>query len=81
MTRGHLLSELVEAGLAPSERYLMNRLRDGRIKGMKVGHQWRMTDAHIADYIAAVENHTVPRIAAEPTTGLSSASRRLRRVS
>lgn len=78
MTRAHPLAEIVEAGLAPSERFLQVRLRDGRIRGMKVGHQWRMTDEHIAEYIASHENHTLPRIPRHEPGGLSLASMRRR---
>lgn len=79
MTRAHKLQVLVAAGLAPSERFLQKRLRAGLIRGIKVGREWRMTDEHIDEYVASMENQARPRIHREtPTGGLSVASMRRR---
>lgn len=78
MTRGHTLDELVDAGLAPSVRYLQMRLRAGRIPGRKIGHTWRMTDQDIDVYLESVKNHAPQSNVVEPSFGLSQASQRRR---
>lgn len=82
MTRAHKLRTLVEAGLAPSERFLQKRLRAGLIRGIKVGREWRMTDEHINEYVASLENQALPRIPRhDAPAGLSVASMRRRAAS
>lgn len=57
---------------APSRRWLIERLRDGRFPGRKVGREWRMTDEDIEAALDACKND--PQIVARPT-GLASGSR------
>jgi hypothetical protein len=56
----------------PSRRWLIERLRDGRFPGRKVGREWRMTDQDIIDALDLCKND--PRVAAAPT-GLTPRSR------
>jgi len=57
---------------APSRRWVIERLRDGRFPGRKIGREWRMTDEDIEAAIDACKND--PKIAARPT-GLTPRSR------
>ncbi|TRW81244.1 DNA-binding protein [Mycolicibacterium sp. 018/SC-01/001] len=41
---------------APSERWLIEKLRAGAFPGRKVGRHWRMTDSDIADALAVCSN-------------------------
>lgn len=45
--RAHQLQELVDAGLAPSVRWLKDQIRAGRIPARKRARCWVMTDADI----------------------------------
>ncbi len=49
MIRGHRLHVLVEAGLAPSVRWLEDQIRGRRIPARKIGRHWVMTDADAPD--------------------------------
>ena len=53
---------------APSERWLIEKLRAGAFPGRKVGRHWRMTDSDISDALAACSNE-VRRIQAAATPG------------
>jgi hypothetical protein len=75
--RAHTLEEVVEAGWAPSVHFLTVRLRRGEIRGRKVGHGWRMTDADVQALADSMVN--APASLAEvPRAGLSVASARRR---
>jgi hypothetical protein len=63
---------------APSRRWLIERLRDGRFPGRKIGREWRMTDEDIEVAIDLCKND--PQIAARPT-GLTPRSRTTRQPS
>jgi len=79
MKRGHRLEELVDAGLAPSVRFLQMRLRSGAIPGRKVGRVWVMTDADVEAYLESVKNDAPQRSnVVSPSFGLSAASARRR---
>jgi len=56
MKRAHTFADLVEAGWAPSVRYLEIRARRGDIKARKVGRVWRMTDGDVDAYIESLSN-------------------------
>jgi hypothetical protein len=58
---------------APSERWYVARLRDGRLPGRKVGRNWRLTDQDIVDALDILKND--PQIADAPS-GLTSRSKR-----
>jgi hypothetical protein len=76
MNAAHTLAEVVEAGWAPSERYLVVRLRRGEIRGRKVGRHWRMSDDDIRSYIESLANQaTAPKLDV-PSSGLTAASAR-----
>jgi hypothetical protein len=52
MIRGHRLEQIVDAGLAPSVRWLQDQIRAQRIPAHKIGRHWVMTDT---DLEAALE--------------------------
>jgi hypothetical protein len=74
----HSLEEIVAAELAPSVRWMQDKLRRGEIRGRKIGRHWKLTDADLQAYLDATANtHAAPR--AEVThIGLSAASARRR---
>jgi hypothetical protein len=47
MTRGHHLQDIVDAGLAPSVRWLQDQIRARRFPAHKQGRHWVMTDDDI----------------------------------
>lgn len=54
--QSYSLQHLVDAGLAPSVRWLATGIKDGRIPGRMIGRywkSWRMTDEDLADYLEA----------------------------
>ena len=59
----------VECGVkaigAPSERWYVARLRDGRLPGRKVGRHWRLTEQDIAAAIDICKND--PHVTDAPT--------------
>ena len=50
---------------APSRRWLIERLRDGRFPGRKIGKCWRLTDQDITDILDLCKNDA--QIVARPT--------------
>jgi hypothetical protein len=44
VTRGHRLQAIVDAGLAPSVRWLKDQIRAGKIPAHKAGRSWILTD-------------------------------------
>lgn len=77
MIRGHQLSAVVEAGLAPSVKWLQAQLRDKKIPGHKIGRHWVMTDTDIE---AALEIWaSEPQSTAPAPTPLSLTATSLRR--
>ena len=72
MAKTHSLPEVVKMMPAPSERWLLERVRDGRFPARKIGRNWRMTDQDIADALDICKND--PHIADAPT-GLTPRSR------
>lgn len=66
MIRGHRLDEIVEAGLAPSVRWLQDQIRANKIPAHKIGRHWVMTDA---DLEAALEAWAAKPGPAMPTSG------------
>lgn len=65
--RGHRLEEIVEAGLAPSVRWLQDQIRAGHIPARKIGRHWVLTDD---DLERALESWASTRIA--PQQGITS---------
>ncbi|TFV60430.1 DNA-binding protein [Mycobacterium sp. PS03-16] len=63
---------------APSERWLIEKLRAGAFPGRKVGRHWRMTEEDIVDALAACSNEVcrVPAAAIPARSGLTSTSRK-----
>ena len=62
---------------APSERWLIERLRSGAFPGRKVGRYWRMTDQDIADALDSCANDfRCPTADVAMVTGLTPRSRK-----
>lgn len=78
MRRGYQLEEIVDAGLAPSVRWLQKEIRAGRIPAMKAGRHWVMTDEHIEQMVHAFSNQSSNVREIRPAGGLSAASMRRR---
>ena len=57
---------------APSERWLIERLRAGYFRGRKIGRHWRMTEQDIADALDVCANDS--RIAGSGPRGLTPRS-------
>jgi hypothetical protein len=78
MIRAHQLSDVVDAGLAPSVRWLQERLRRGDIPGIRVPRpvnrgcrfEWRMTDADVEALVASLRNQPVRQLTALTSTSL-----------
>jgi hypothetical protein len=70
--RSYPLEQAVKMIGAPSRRWLIMRLRDGRFPGRKIGREWRLTDGDISDILDICKNDAV--IASAPT-GLTPRSR------
>lgn len=51
MIRGHRLQEIVDAGLAPSVRWLQDGIRAKRIPAHKIGRHWILTDSDIEEFL------------------------------
>lgn len=60
MIRGHKLQELVDAGLAPSVKWLQHQIRAGKITARKIGRHWVMTDADIDEALEKWRNRPLP---------------------
>jgi hypothetical protein len=59
--QGHDLEEIVDAGWAPSTRWLQDRLRCGTIRGRKVGRHWKLSDADVEALVESLGNgHSSP---------------------
>jgi hypothetical protein len=58
---------------APSERWLIERLRSGAFRGRKIGRHWRMTEQDIADALDFCANDS--RTTSTVSSGLTSRSR------
>lgn len=56
MIQGHRLEEVVEAGLAPSVRWLQDQIRAGRIRAHKPGRHWILTDDDLELALATWES-------------------------
>ncbi|KUI20482.1 hypothetical protein AU192_16385 [Mycobacterium lehmannii] len=63
---------------APSERWLIEKLRSGVFPGRKVGRHWRMTEEDIADALTACSNEVrrIPAEAMPSPSGLTLTSRK-----
>lgn len=71
MIRGHQLEAVVEAGLAPSVRWLQDGIRAGRIPAHKLGRHWVMTDTDIEALLDASASTGKPPEAVLPSSPLS----------
>lgn len=65
VTRGHRLQAVVEAGLAPSVRWLEDQIRARRIPARKIGRHWVMTDADIDAALEVWSNKREPEQTSE----------------
>jgi len=84
VNRVHTLDEVAEAHHV-TPRWLATQIRAGRIRAIKLGRRWVMTDEHVADMLAAFssERRASARVAdADPAApvALSAASTRRRRT-
>ena len=72
------LAEATERMGAPSERWLMLKLRAGAFPGRKVGRYWRMTEEDIADALDVCSNDVrrIPAKAKPSAAGLTPTSRK-----
>jgi hypothetical protein len=79
MIRGHRLEEIVDAGLAPSVRWLQDQIRAKKIPAHKPGRHHILTDA---DLEAALEiwacKTDSPAPATAPLLSLTATSQRRR---
>jgi hypothetical protein len=81
----HRLQDVVDAGLAPSTRWLQERLRRGDIPGIRVARhgrggnrfEWRMTDGDVEALADALRNKPPVR----QLTALTATSMRRKRAS
>ncbi|OBB20597.1 hypothetical protein [Mycolicibacterium elephantis] len=58
MIAGHSLQEVVDAGYAPSVRWLATGIKEGRIPGRMIGRYWRtwrMTEDDLARFLDATQ--------------------------
>lgn len=77
MIRGHRLQDIVDAGLAPSVRWLQDQIRAKHIPAHKIGRHWVMTDE---DVEAALERWaSKPQESATAPTALSLTATSMRR--
>lgn len=86
MIRGHRLEEVVEAGLAPSVRWLQDQIRAGKIRAHKPGRHWILTDDDLELALASwesgpVQSHVVTPPAPHPLSLTSTSLRRQRAAS
>ena len=68
------VAQAVKAIGAPSERWYVERLRDGRLPGRKIGRHWRLTDAGYRRRPRILKND--PHVTDAPT-GLTPRSTRV----
>ncbi|MGQ9350712.1 DNA-binding protein [Mycolicibacterium gilvum] len=63
---------------APSERWLIQKLRAGAFPGRKVGRNWRMTEQDITDALDACANdiRRITTNAESSSSGLTPTSRK-----
>lgn len=63
---------------APSERWLVQKLRAGAFPARKVGRNWRMTEQDITDALdaCATDIRRIPTNAATSRSGLTPTSRK-----
>jgi hypothetical protein len=54
--RGYSLQSIVDAGLAPSQRWLQDQIRARRIPAHKIGRHWVMTDDDIENALRLWES-------------------------
>jgi hypothetical protein len=73
VAKTHPLEDVVKTMPAPSERWLLERLRKGQIPGRKIGRHWYMTDQDIIDTLDILKND--PHVSGAPT-GLTPRSQK-----
>ena len=71
--RTHSVEKAVARIGAPSRRWLIERLRDRRFPGRKIGREWRMTDEDIEAALDACKNDPATT---DTPTGLTSRSQK-----
>lgn len=76
MIRGHLLEAIVDAGLAPSVRWLQDQIRAKRIPAHKIGRHWVMTDSDVERMLEITASVPKPREEVPPPLSLTATSRR-----
>lgn len=81
MIRGHTLQEVVDAGHAPSVRWLREAIRAGRVPGYRVARRggggrcdYRMTDADVEAFIES--RRVVPAVPSRTGLNLTPAAER-----
>lgn len=72
------VGEAAEIVGAPSERWLIEQLRSGRLPGRKVGRRWRMTERDIEEALDRCRNEHRDYVSesSPPATGLTPKSKR-----
>jgi len=70
------LQQVVDAGNAPSVRWLQTQIRAGNVGASKIGRSWRMTDDDIDDMLATFRNTSNVREIAPGALSAVSARRR-----
>lgn len=79
MIRGHSLQDVVDAGLAPSVRWLQDGIRGKAIPAHKLGRHWVMTDADVEQMLEARASKPVPfQASSSPLLSLTATSQRRR---
>jgi hypothetical protein len=80
MIRGHRLEQIVDAGLAPSVRWLQDQIRAQRIPAHKIGRHWVMTDTDLetALEVWASKPDRTPALTAPFPLSLTATSQRRR---
>lgn len=69
MITAYPLQEVVEAGYAPSVRWLAEGIKHGRIPGRMIGRywsQWRMTERDLAEFLGTAKPDVAKAEVAEP---------------
>jgi hypothetical protein len=73
-SRTYSTAEAAELIGAPSERWLIERLRSGTFRGRKIGRHWRLTEQDIADALDVCANDS--GITSAVPSGLTPRSRK-----
>ena len=72
MAKTHSLAQVVKMMPAPSERWLLEKIRKGQFPARKIGRHWRMSNQDVLDALDTLKND--PDVANAPR-GLTPRSR------